>query len=451
MTLVPSLALALLGAIHPPVAPTLAQDFDLAQDYWSEVARALGEQRGVAAVLPPDPAAAEVRARLADTRLAGLVIEEEESLTEVFLRVQTVSGLPIVVDPRAENDAIDEGLVIDANWPNPIAVEQVLDLIVDLTQGSVRWTVRDGVALVTTAERALDPRVPFLHPIADLLGTFELDDAAQLVQENVFSGSWENDGVAMEPTGAFLLVVHTREAQLAVEAFLADLRAFQASLDSPPEYAPVAAEQANAAQLTRLDEVRLVPSFGAGGEPAHLTEVAAFLQELTGMNFVLSRGVREELDEDELLVRLEVPETSVRNVLDLIVETREHLRWTVEGDLVRFRTVGEAPADLLFAAYDVRDIVSPADPEHVGAFAVGGDELEALVLDRDLLEDLIRNQIEPVSWDSTPECSLRISEEGILLMSQSPGVHARVRELLEYLHEIARIQLEVRERVERGR
>ena len=55
--------------------------------------------------------------------------------------------------------------------------------------------------------------------------------------------------------------------------------------------------------LARLEETRFAPNFGGDdGEGAELEDVAAFLQSLTGINFIISPKVRDELDVEETTI-----------------------------------------------------------------------------------------------------------------------------------------------------
>ena len=100
----------------------------------------------------------------------------------------------------------------------------------------------------------------------------------------------------------------------------------------PKEFS--ASEEAGAddslAVTTRLEEVRFAPQFvGEDGEGAPLEDVANFLQTLTGVNFIISTAVREELGEEETMVNLQLPEYSVKKILDIIADTNESLRWKI--------------------------------------------------------------------------------------------------------------------------
>jgi len=180
--------------------------------------------------------------------------------------VRVITGLPIVVDPAADQAALDEGVVFDLNLTNPLSVEKALNLIGQMAGPEVTWTVRHDAVLVTTKEKAHGDLVIYNHDVQDLIfgltdflgpridrlrllddlededggspfGAIgekptinEPDDLATLVQENVSVGTWEDDGISITVEGGNMVVVHTPEAQLAVRRFLEELRRFSASL-----------------------------------------------------------------------------------------------------------------------------------------------------------------------------------------------------------------------------
>jgi hypothetical protein len=88
------------------------------------------------------------------------------------------------------------------------------------------------------------------------------------------------------------------------------------------------------------DDVAAQKHEGEDGDGAELVQVAAFLQDVTGVNFVVSTRVIEDLDEDETMIRLSLPERSVHKILDIIAETRENLRW-FRGQVVEYCEASE--------------------------------------------------------------------------------------------------------------
>lgn len=223
-----------------------------------------------------------------------------------------------------------------------------------------------------------------------------------------------------------------------------------------------AADQDRAAILERLESVRFAPKFvGPDGEGSPLTEIASFLQALTGVNFLISTKVRDELDEEQTTIRLELPERSVRKVLDVIADTSESLRWKIQDGVVWFVTSDELMGEQALSFYEVRDIIHPVpnfpgreiniNPSSINvAQDVFGDEeveeREGLVVTGDALEGLIRDNIAPESWDADPRNSVRITESGTLVVNQTPEVQAQIKRLLDDLREATGIMVDIQAR-----
>ena len=82
--------------------------------------------------------------------------------------------------------------------------------------------------------------------------------------------------------------------------------------------------------------------FTARGGSA-LADVAAYLQSITGVNFIITPKANTDLDEEQKTVKLKLDtQRSVRKVLDLIAKTHENLRWKIEDGVVKSLHV-EAP------------------------------------------------------------------------------------------------------------
>ena len=439
--LLPLLLLVPAQDQHRPSSREAHAPRDEAHDYWAQVAERLSEEHSVAQVLELGPVSAQLLEAVDQVHVASLAVHEEESLAAIAGVLSAMTGLPILVDAEAENAVLDEGVLFDIAWSHPASVRVTLDALRELSGGVIAWTVRDGAVLVTTPERAYDPEI-FLHPIADLTALFEPEDLATMILENVSPGSWELEGVAIELTGAFLTVVHDRSVQLGTEAFLEDLRAFVATLDGPPDFSPRVLERDSG--RARLASVRFTPAF----EEAPLADVAAFLQEVSGLNVLVSQRIFDELDDEQTRVTLHLPEMDVHSLLDLIVQLEPALSWSVVDGVLRLRTSEETRPDTGLALYDLRTIVGPAPADlPLPTDFAGGDEVsEALVLSPDRIEELIRNAIAPQSWDMDPANALRITERGVMVVNQSPPVQAEIRALLADLQGIAEVMLEVRGR-----
>jgi tetratricopeptide (TPR) repeat protein len=236
------------------------------EDYWQAITEMRARRQGIDLSETVTQSEIELRNRVATLRIPGLVVEEDESLMSVVGTLRTISELPLVVDPLAEEAAIDEGVVFDLPLRNSLTVEKALNLITDMAGENVTWTIRHDAVLVTTKEKARGELVIYNHDIQDLIfgltdflgpridelrllddledddggGPFggigerptiiEADELATLVQENVAVGSWEEDGIAITVEAGNMIVVHTPAVQKQVRQFLEDLRRFSASL-----------------------------------------------------------------------------------------------------------------------------------------------------------------------------------------------------------------------------
>jgi tetratricopeptide (TPR) repeat protein len=236
------------------------------QDRWREITQLRSKRRGIDLTQTESQTERELKQQIQSVKIPGLQVAEEESLSAVVDLVGTYSDLPLVVDPAAENAALDAGVVFTFNLLNPLNIEQALNIITRQAGEEVTWTIRNDAILVTTREKArgqliiynhdvqdlvfgmtdfLGPRIDRLRLLADMEdddggGPFgavgekpkfiEIADLSTLIQENVEVGSWEDEGVRISEGEGYILVVHTPEVQMKVRQFLNDLRRFSSSL-----------------------------------------------------------------------------------------------------------------------------------------------------------------------------------------------------------------------------
>ena len=233
----------------------------------------------------------------------------------------------------------------------------------------------------------------------------------------------------------------------------------EVSQRKPLEFSALSADVGGekAAVMARLDSTIITPKFlGADGEGSPLEEVAAFLQSVSQVNFVISPKVMEELDEEQRTVKLDLPERSVRKLLDLMAETSETLRWKVQDGVVKFVVKDELKGGQTLKTYEVNDLIHPI-PDFPGremnVAPSGGVQLseeeaterEANVVTGDQLDTLIRNNVAPGSWDADPDNSLRISN-GTMVVNQTPEVHEMIVKLLQDLREATGIMVDIQAR-----
>jgi Flp pilus assembly secretin CpaC len=207
--------------------------------------------------------------------------------------------------------------------------------------------------------------------------------------------------------------------------------------------------------LRRLAEIQIAPHFGKSDEPAKLADVASFLQNYTNINFLLSPKVRE-LDEESTSVHLETRERSVKSVLDLIADMREQVKWKVEDGMVKFVTPDEMKGGQVLKMYEVNDLIRAIQDfpgPDINVIPSNGleksdetvEEREALVVTADSLDQMIRGNVEPASWDADAANSLKISN-GTLIVNQTPEVHAKIEALLADLREATGIMVDIQAR-----
>lgn len=235
-------------------------------DHWNDLTEKRSKRRGLDIAQKMTEGERALREQLRSTSVQLPGINEQEKLSEVVKIITTITGMPIVVDPAADKAASDAGKVFTLNLEHRVSVEQALNLVCNITEGAVTWTVKHDVVLVTTKEKARGKPIPFNHDVQDLIfaltdfsgpridrirlidqmtdddggGPFgavgekpkliEPADLATLIQENVAVGTWQDEGVSIDAGEGYVLINHTPEVQEQVKQFLNDLRRFNSSL-----------------------------------------------------------------------------------------------------------------------------------------------------------------------------------------------------------------------------
>jgi general secretion pathway protein D len=233
---------------------------------WNEISEMRSKRRGLDLSQKIPESEKALREQLHSTAVQMPEIKDEESLTKVMDVLKTITGLPIVVDPAAENAASTGGVVFNFNFENRLTAEQALNLITKMAGEDVTWTVRHDAVLVTTKEKARGKPIIVNHDVQDIVfgltdflgpridqlrlldkmqdedggGPFgavlerkkmiEPSDLATLIQENVAVGTWQDEGVSIDVHEGYILINHVPAVQEQVRAFLEDLRRFGSSL-----------------------------------------------------------------------------------------------------------------------------------------------------------------------------------------------------------------------------
>jgi Flp pilus assembly secretin CpaC/tetratricopeptide (TPR) repeat protein len=209
----------------------------------------------------------------------------------------------------------------------------------------------------------------------------------------------------------------------------------------------------------RLATARCAARFlGPDGNGSALADVANYLQQASGVNFVISSKVATELDEDARTIKLDVAsERTVLKVLDLISEVSENIRWKIEDGVVKFVHKDELKGGQVLRFYEVRDLIHPPpdfparemNVSPSGGVQVAEEEKtdrQSNVVTQEALDPLIRNNVAPGSWEADPQNSLRITEHGTMVVHQTPEVQDQIQRLLDDLREATGIMVDIQAR-----
>ncbi len=94
--------------------------------------------------------------------------EETGDYNEVRKLVQTITSIPIIITPEAQEAIDDESLVLEMELVSSISVANFLDHMVAKSE-SLAWTVRNGVVEITTRALAGGNSTLISHDVRDLV------------------------------------------------------------------------------------------------------------------------------------------------------------------------------------------------------------------------------------------------------------------------------------------
>ncbi|MCA8924104.1 MAG: hypothetical protein KDD82_20000 [Planctomycetes bacterium] len=190
-----------------------------------------------------------------------------------------------------------------------------------------------------------------------------------------------------------------------------------------------------------------------------------FLRQVTGLNFVLSKGAKElvENESPNIASGLKVNQVKLGNALSLILDAvGGSLQWRVEDGVVKIYSGEDEVEELILRFYDVTEIVnSPPDfPAPtlglnlgtIGGAGGGGGGGNILNLDEgddessggftsDTLVDLVNTRL----GESDDEGSVEYSG-GILIVRKPLEAHKRIIKLLDALRETVGVMVTVEAR-----
>ncbi len=185
---------------------------------------------------------------------------------------------------------------------------------------------------------------------------------------------------------------------------------------------------------------------------ATVDDWSKYYASVTGVNFIVHSSVREMDEEQTTLTELSMPAKSVTKALDVITALTQ-VKWRVSNGVVELIASEAAVGKTYLIPYGVQDLVlgvaNKAGPEL--KLRVPGEEDEAVeedepaptVVDDGKLQDLIRNNIQPETWDEVGTISY---QNGVLLVRHTKDVHEKVQKMLGDLRQAVGIQVDVEAR-----
>lgn len=178
-----------------------------------------------------------------------------------------------------------------------------------------------------------------------------------------------------------------------------------------------------------------------------LSEVIDFFREVTQVNILLSKGVKEGGEDHQ--VTLKVDELKAVDALSLIVQMVD-LSYKLEDGVLMIVTKDETKQDTYLELIDVRDLLfhlrdfkapeislkegSGDSGGGLGVATTEGEDTGSSLDDPTVLVDLIKNHTCGTSWNDNPKCSCEI-QNGILIVVQTKEGHEQISQLVEKLRQ----------------
>ncbi len=216
---------------------------------------------------------------------------------------------------------------------------------------------------------------------------------------------------------------------------------------TPPEELESPEERAI---MASLESTSLEHNFSS----ATINDWSKFYASVTGVNFVVGPSARELDEATTTLTDFHLPNMSVKKALN-VISSQTGVKWVVRDGVVLLVSSETPTGKTYLYPYPVRDLVLGVK-SHPGPklkLSVPGEELDAFfdeeepaptVVDDGRLQDLIRNNIEPTTWDEG--ISTMSYQAGVLLVRSTRSVHQKIDKLLTDLRRAVGIQVDVEAR-----
>ncbi len=184
-----------------------------------------------------------------------------------------------------------------------------------------------------------------------------------------------------------------------------------------------------------------------------IEEVAENLAALTHVNFVVSRAVREDVDDDVKQVNFAFTKPMpVSQILDIIeAQSGGALKFRIQHGAVNVISSEEANTGHVLRRYEVRSIIRPLpdfDGQEIQLSPSGGIDFEPEPLNEDkeanlLTEDTLLTILGVDDWEEPASASI---QEGTLIVYHQPEKQQEIRDLLADLRKSTNTSVEIKVR-----
>ncbi len=191
--------------------------------------------------------------------------------------------------------------------------------------------------------------------------------------------------------------------------------------------------------LNRLSSMKIDLDFA----DTPLADVLDFIRDFAQINLVMDPRTAEQAAGDDMKVTIKVRELALKSALKLILQSKGLTAVYRDGVLLVLPQE-EAKKSVVLRIYDVRDLLAQIQdfpgpvvelkpPGQEGGGGISGAtfslEESKSIITEDFLTEMIKTHTGGGDWDSNPSASIQLSN-GLLMVTQTKGVHAEVEVLL---------------------
>lgn len=197
-----------------------------------------------------------------------------------------------------------------------------------------------------------------------------------------------------------------------------------------------------------LNETAIEPRFDNPVE-----EVAENLAQYTGVSFVISRAVRDDVDEDAKQVTFSAaqPMPVAQILKNIEAQSGGQVKFVVRNGAVHVISSEEANTGHVLREYEVRSIIRRLpdyDLQEITVSGSGGVEFEPEALNEDreatlVTEDTLLTILGVDDWEEPATAQI---QEGTLIVFQQPEKHGEIRKILDDLRMSTNTSVEIRVR-----